>query len=479
MEKKLVSNYLYSTIYQLFLVLIPIITVPYTTRVLGSTPLGINTLSASIVQWFVIFGIMGINMYGNREIARVRDNKEKLSKTFFEIYLMQFINLCVMVVLYFIFLKFFKHHYFIEYRLIFFIQAITLISIMFDITWFFYGVEDFKKASIRNFIIKIINVLCIFTFIKGPEDLWLFVTVNTLSAVFGQAIMWVQLKQYIKFTKVSIKDAYKHFKPNMSLFVPQIAISVYVVLDQTMTGFLSNADNLAFYQQSQRFVKMFLLFVTSIGSVMLPRISNTFAKGENDKAMKYLSGTFKLALYLSIPMMFGMMAVAPNFISWYLAEAFAPVGPLISITAPIIVLISISNVFGVQYMIPAGMSKQYSKSVIFGAITNLIMNAILIPMFGAYGAAIGSIGAELVVTVTQWLSVRNNLELNVKFKSVMIYVFSGILMFVAVYLIGYFQSANFIVNIEQVLAGAIIYMGMLTITRDEFHISIIKKILRR
>jgi len=453
----------------------PLITVPYTTRVLGADLLGTNAHTASIAQWFVIFGIMGINMYGNREIARVRDDKNELSKTFFEIYLMQFINLIIVGVIFLLFVWVTDF----SFNNILLIQGITLISVMFDITWFFYGVEDFKKASIRNMVIKVLGVSLIFILVKGHDDFITFILINTLTAILGQVIMWVQLRQYINFTKVSLKGAYKHFKPNIDLFIPQVAISVYVVLDITMIGFLSTDADVAFYQNSQRIVKMFLVFVTSIGAVMLPRIANTFHKGDVEQVNKYISTTMKLALYLSIPMMFGMMAVGPYFVNWFLAPEFSVVGPLIMITAPIMLFISISNVFGIQYMVPTGMSKEYSRSVIIGAVTNLILNTILIPFFGAFGAAIGSLGAELMVTLVQYYYIRSKIKLNINFASLFKFFFSGVVMLFAVRYIGDTLGDNAISNIAQAAIGATIYLSMITLMKEEFHFKIIQKVLRR
>jgi O-antigen/teichoic acid export membrane protein len=453
----------------------PLITVPYTTRVLGADLLGVNNFYASIVQWFVIFGIMGINIYGNRQIARVRDDKNELSKTFFEIYLMQMINLFTVGIIFLLFVYITNF----DYRNIMLIQGITLLSVMFDITWFFYGVEDFKKAALRNMFIKVLGVALIFLLVKGHDDFVTFVLINTVTAVFGQIIMWVQLRKYIGFSKVTLKGAYSHFKPNLTLFVPQIAISIYVVLDQTMIGILSEEANVAFYTNSQRFVKMFLVFITSIGAVMLPRIANTFHKGDVEQVNKYISTTLRLALYLAIPMMFGMMSVAPFFINWFLPVEFEVVGPLIVITAPIILAISISNVFGVQYMIPTGMSKEYSISVIVGAFTNLVLNVILIPFFGAFGAAIGSVGAELMVTITQYRFIRSKIDLKVSISSVVKYLVSATIMLVVVIFIGRNLGSNPVTNVIQAGAGAIIYMGLITLMKEEFHFKIIKKVLKR
>lgn len=294
MDKKILQNYFYNILYQLLVVLAPMITVPYVTRTLGATMLGISDWTGSNVQWFVLFGIMGVSIYGNREIARVRDDQTKMSKTFFEIFTMQF----------------FKHvriHARLFPLLVY--RAGQRAPVRDDPDDFavvgrpgyhlvFLWRRGFKTASIRNMIIKILGIILIFAFVKKPSDLALFIVINAGSGVLGQLIMWTQLKQYVKWTPIHFKDVLKHFKPNLMLFIPQIATSVYTMLDVSMLGYLyADVSHVSFYNQAQRFIKMFLFFITSIGSVMLPRIANIHAKGQDEEVLRFLRTTLRMALY--------------------------------------------------------------------------------------------------------------------------------------------------------------------------------------
>ena len=186
MDKKLVQNYLYNVLYQMLVLISPFITTPYLTRVMGAEALSINTWTANIVQWFVLFGIMGVNTYGNKEVAKVRDDKETVSRTFFEIFLMQLCSMVLSACVFFLYANIMGN----EYHLYLMIQSISLLSVALDITWFFYGVEDFKKASIRNMIVKITGIALIFMVIKGPDDLMKFILINACVGVGGQLIMW-------------------------------------------------------------------------------------------------------------------------------------------------------------------------------------------------------------------------------------------------------------------------------------------------
>lgn len=474
MNKTLFRNYFFYILYQVVTLLTPIIVVPYTTRVIGATGLGINAFTATIAQWFVIFGIMGISMYGNKQIAKVRDDKTELSKTFMGIFLMQVVNMIIVMVLYGALIIVAP----LENKLIYGLQALVLVATMFDITWFFLGVEDFKKSSIRNVFFRLVNVALIFIFVKSKADLPQFVFFNGLSALLAQLALFMQLKHYIHWTWVPLKEAYqKHFKPNFILFVPQIAISIYSVLDQTMTGLLAvNADQLAFYQQAIRFDKMFMTFITSIGMVMLPRIANEHAKGEKGKIKDYLEVTLNIALYLSIPMMFGMIGVGPYFIDWFLAAEFKSVGLLIGLISPIIVFISLSNVFGIQYMVPTDMLKQFSTSVVLGAIVNFILNLLLIPSLGAVGSSISVLSAEFTVTLTQYLYIRKLGVFHFKWQSIASYLISGLVMVAVVLGIGQTLGSRILTNLLQALAGAMVYLGLLTLLREPFHLQVLRKI---
>jgi O-antigen/teichoic acid export membrane protein len=477
MDKKLTSNYIYSVIYQTLIVITPFITVPYLTRVMGVEALSINDMTGNLTQWFVLFGIMGVNIYGNREIARVRDNKRELSRTFFEIFSMQFISMCLSTIAFFIFINVFKS----EYNNYLIVQGITLLSVSLDITWFFYGVEDFKKASIRNMAVKILNVALILILIKGPQDLMKFIFLNASLGVFGQLVMWVQLRHYIHFEKINLKGILKHVKPNISLFIPQIAISIYSLLDISMLGLLYEEKEkvVNLYKQAQNFVKMFLFFITSIGSVMLPRISNIYAKGETEAMNRFLNKTFKLALYLAIPMIVGIFGVIESFVNWFLPLDYYEVGKMMIFTSPIILFISLSNVFGTQYLVPIGNYKHYTISVVSGALVNLTLNYIFIPDYGAYGAIFGSVMAELVVTIVQWFFVRNKLKVNIHIKELSIIIFSSLCMLIPINLVISNLTNSFISSIIQIVVGGSTYVILLYVFKAPLFMEILNRFLKR
>ena len=476
MDRSIFTNYVYNILYQLVKICLPVVIVPYTMGHLGETTLGISDFASNIASWFILFGTLGANIYGNRQIARVRDNKEERSKTFFEILYMQLINMGIALLLYIGYTYFFVK----ENQIIYILHCLTIISSAFEITWFYYGVENFKTVSIRNIIVKIIGVALIMLVVKKPEDLWLYVIINAGSDLFGQIIMYAQLKDYITFQKINVFKGYmKHIGATFVLFVPTIATSVYTLLDQTMLGFLTDdTANVALYKAAQGFVKMFLYFITSIGSVMMPRIANLYQKNnDRNEVNRYLNTTFHLAIMLGIPMMMAMIAVAPYFIPWYLPEQLE-IAKLIQFSSPIVLFISISNVFGMQFLVPTGHNKEYTISVVSGAVVNFIFNFLLIPRFAGVGAAIGSCLAEFSVMAVQYIFVHKEIEIHA-LRSFLIYILGSALMTVVVIFIGNYMGASLITNIVQALAGSAVYGIILLIFKEELLSNFVKRILRR
>ncbi len=472
MNKKLINNYFYSVLYQMLLVLIPLLITPYTTRVLGLTSLSINTGTANVVQWFALFGIMGINTYGNREIARVRDNKEKCSRTFFEIFTMQGVSLGI-TILFFLGYLFLVGDQYIE---ILIIQGVALIGVALDITWFFYGVEDFKKVSLRNCFVKVIGVLLIFLLIKKPEDLALFVTINVSVAVIGQLVMWFQLREYIQFEKVTFSGVWRHVVPNIRFFIPQLAISVYSIMDVTMLKQIGPVyEEIYLYEQTQRFIKMFLFFITSIGTVMLPRLSNIYGKNNIKLIQSYLNKTLRVSIYLAIPMILGIYAVIQGFVDWFLPADFAVVGELIRWGSPLILFISLSNVFGVQFLLPTGDTKNYTRSVLIGACVNFVLNFIFIPLYGVFGALLASVLGEMSVTLFQWLIVRKLIDFSLEKKELIIVAGSAVIMMFIAMGVGALATPSFVLTCLQGILGVATYVGLLYVFKAPLFIEVLER----
>ena len=274
MKKSITKNYIYNLIYQILILILPLITTPYVSRVLGAENIGIYSYTISIATYFILFGSLGIAMYGQREIAYLQDQKEKYSKLFWEIVVLRFFTMSISSIIFYI--SFVKNG---EYHMYYKILLLELLANCFDISWFFQGLEEFKKTVLRNIVVKIISIICIFVFVKSYNDLFIYFWIYVLSNLIGNISLWAYLPKYIDKIEISKIDIMKHIRPTISLFIPQIAIQIYTVLDKVMIGtIILDKSEVGFYEQSQKIVKMLLTIVTSLGIVMIPRMANTFKK---------------------------------------------------------------------------------------------------------------------------------------------------------------------------------------------------------
>lgn len=457
---QVVKNYLYNASYQVFILLVPLITTPYLARVLGPTGVGINAYTNSIIQYFILFGSIGVNLYGNRQIAFVRDNKDELTKTFYEIFLMRIMTIILAYAAFLIFLVFIGN-----YHVYYLAQSLSIIAAAFDISWFFMGVENFKVTVVRNFIVKILTLVSIFTFVKSYSDLYLYIMILSLSLLIGNLTLFPNLKKYIGILNIGQLHIWHHLKPSLVLFVPQIATQIYLVVNKTMLGSMTSVQAAGYFDQSDKMIKMILAIVTATGTVMLPHVANAFMRGEVEKTKQFLYNSFSFVTAVSVPMMFGIAAVAQKFVPLFFTDKFLAVTPLMMIEAVVILLIAWSNALGTQYLLPTNQNAAFTTSVIIGAVVNIIVNIPLILLWGAMGATIATVLSEISVTGYQLYVLRNQVDYKKLFKDTWKYLISGVVMFIVIYLLDGILSDSWLMLVLEVILGIGIYIGLLFITK--------------
>ena len=426
--------------------------------------------------YFITFGSLGVALYGQREIAYLQDDVKKRSNTFGEIIIFRICTLTIsMIVFYFIFvLK--TNQYSIYYKVL----LIEMIANMMDISWFFRGLEEFKKTVARNFIIKIITAVSLFVFVKTKNDLMAYFLIYVLSDIFGNFSLWLYLPKYIEKVNLKNINILKHLKPTIVLFIPQIAIQVYTLLDKTMIGvIIQNKSEVGYYEQSQKIIKILMTVITSLGTVMMPRIANTFAKGDKEKVLNYMKKSFSLVFLLAFPIIFGIISIANNFVPVFFGDGYDKVVILMQVISPIILLIGLSNVTGTQYLLPIKRQKEYTISVVCGAIINFIINSILISKLGALGASIGTVVAEFTVTAVQMTFVRKDFNLIEILGLSKNYCIASIIMFISCYLLNFIKMSNTINILLKVIVGGAVYILCLLVLKDKFLLELINKVLNK
>lgn len=477
-SKSITKNYLYNLIYQILLIVIPIITTPYVSRVLGADGVGKYSFSNSIVSYFVIFASLGFIYYAQREIAKYQDNKKKQSEIFWEIITVRSVSVLTALIVYFtvIVLGVFKE----EYTLLMIILSINILAVAFDISFLFAGNEDFSKTVFTNTLVRILNVIAIFVFVKDRNDLWKYVLISALTLLTANASLAVYAKNYL--CKIEIKNLkpIRHIKPAVILFLPTIAISVYTYLDKTMIGVITGSDfENGFYEQAEKIVKIVMTVVTSLGTVMIPRNANAFERKDMDAIRRNIYRSVRFVLLLGIPMMIGLIAVSDNMVPWFLGDGYYKSANIMKILSVLILAIGLSNVFGLQYLIPAGEDKKFTISVTCGAITNFLLNLVLIRLFKSYGAAIATIVAEIAVAVIMFCFIRKNISLREILKSSIKYLISGIIMFVPCFMLGRILAPSIINTFIIVFTGVVVYLICLILLKDGFFFEIANRLTSR
>ena len=472
-RKSIKKNYILNTIYQVLTICVPLITTPYLSRVLGVDSIGIYSYCNSIVSYFILFAVLGSSTFGQRKIAEVRDDKKKLSKAFWEIVLFRMMTVIIILVAYLVFL-----HSIDQYRIIFMILSLNIINVLVDITWFYQGIEDFPKIVFRNLIIRIAQVICIFVFIKKSTDLPVYVCFISIFTIIANIWAWMYVPQYVE--KPLNLHIFSNVKEMLLLFLPTIATQVYLVLDKSMIGVITNSTyQNGCYEQSEKIARMALTVVTSAAAVILPRVANLYNNGKQQQAKAYIYKGYRFVWMLSFPIMFGIIAVSKTFVPVFLGEGFELAIILMPIFSVLVLAVSAAYVSGYAFLIPIGKQNIYTIVVCISAIVNFVMNLILIPRIGAVGAALASVVAEVVGAVLQifYCCVSGELEFKNIFLSVWKYIISGIIMLVSLLLIQEQLGQSVVSLIILILCGSLIYFSSLMVLRDSFFIENLHSII--
>lgn len=448
------KNFIYNIIYQVLALIIPLLTAPYLARVIGAKGVGTYSYTYSIVHYFMLLTMLGVNNYGNRTIAKVRDDNEKLSKNFWSIYSLQLIMGILMLLTYLSYVLLFDN----KFRIIALMQSLFVISAMLDINWFFFGLEEFKKTITRNSIVKIGSVILIFLLVKEKSDIWKYTLIMSGMTCLSQLILWGFIKNKIEFSKVEWSDIVKHIKPNLILFVPVIAVSLYKIMDKIMLGSLTTVSEVGFYENAEKIVNIPLALITALGTVMLPRMSNIIAKGNIEEAEKYISKSINFVMFLSYAMCLGLVGVGYKFAPFFFGKEFQKTGILIMMLATTLPFLSFANVLRTQYLIPREEDKIYIESVFLGALTNLTTNFIFIPLYGSIGACIGTIAAEFSVMFYQAMAIRKELPINKYIVDSIPFFIKALIMLVVIYPFNYLNISDYIRLLLQVLLGVFVYV---------------------
>ncbi|ANZ99220.1 hypothetical protein CKN82_00675 [Carnobacterium divergens] len=474
MKNKMISNYLYSLIYQLLITIIPIITLPYTSRVLGDKMIGIDASVMAYVQIFAIFCILNVANYGSRAIATTK-TKEQTSQVFWNIYTIQFLASVAVILCYLVFISFTKSNH-----IYYLIHLFTLGASLLDISWYFYGKEELKKTTARNIMVRIVTLICIFLFIKSQDDLWKYILINSLSLFIGQIVLWKFALKDIHFMKPQSSELKKNFWPMIQYFLPLIASQIYLNVNRIILNTFAGPTEVGYYSQASKIVRMVIGFITPLSTVFLPRIANEFDNKNHVQIKRYMDVSASFVCLISFPIIFGLMAIGNDFIALFLGADFSPSIPVLKILAPSILLVGLANVFGVQLLLATNQPKKYTFSVTLGAVVSLLINYMFVGRYGSIATSYAELAAELIGLIIQLYFAYKIIDFNSFIKNMLTYALFGLIMFLSInFLPSYFGWPRTIGLILQVLIGACIYLSLLLITKNKLFYVLANKILSR
>lgn len=465
MSYKLKENFIYNIAYQVVALLVPLITMPYISRVLGAQGIGYYSYTFSVVSLAISFAVLGGDAHGNRSIARVNENRYERSKVFWNIFAVQVISTIIASSIYLLYAVFSG-----EYKCYLLLQGIHLIASLLNINWYFYGRGQFKIMVIRNIIIKLLTLVSIFIFVRTPYDTEKYIVILGVCDLLSVIVVWPHIFKNIQYVKLKISDISKQIKPMLLLFIPVISMSLYKKMDRVMLGTLSTIIENGYYENVDKIIAVPSSIISALGLVMLPQISNMLATRNRGESITLINKMMRGVTLLSCAMCFGISAISRDFVPLFFGEEFIPCIELMIMMSPVIIFQGYSNMIRSAYLIPCQLDKIYIRSTVAGAIVNFIVNILLIRKYGAMGATIGTVIAEFTVVTIQMWYIRFELPVKKYIIEVVPFAIIGSIMFIVINIVkNLFHASSIIIVTIEVLTGIAVFaiLGLLYIKLRE------------
>lgn len=478
MAQSVKVNYILNLINTGTQMLFPLITFPYVCRVIEADGIGQINFFQSIISYISLFTCLGIPMYAIREIARERSDVVQMNRTAMEILLLHsmltLVGYAIVAILCLTVPQ-------IQVNIpLFLILSLTIFFTAIGCEWFYQGIEDFKYITIRGLIIKTVSVVLLFIFVKSKTDLLYYGCYTVFGVLGGNIFNFFRLRKYIHreniiFSELHIK---RHIKPVLKVFSFSVVTSIYLQLNTVLLGFLKNALAVGYFAAATKVMQMLLTMSACLGSVMMPRASHLIAENKEDEFNRLIQKSYDFTLAIALPMTIGLIFCAPSLITALCGVKFEHSILPSQIIAPIILMVAISNVFGIQVLFPKGKINIVTLCCGIGAVADLILNLCLIPFFSYIGTSIAYLGAEVATTVSMYFIGRKYIPIIYFKKSHLTYALGCIVMALALYGISLLQLPTLTILLLQGCSGVLAYFIILCICKDEMLVQILSKIKR-
>lgn len=464
--KSIFFNMMINAILTVLNIIFPLITFPYAARVLMPEGIGKVNFAVSVVAYFGMFAQLGISTYGVRESAKVRNDREKLSKVVNELVT---INITSALIVYFVFLisLLIVPRFSID-KTLFFVIGVSILLNSIGVEWLYQGLEKYGYITLRSAAFKLVSIIAMFIFVKAPSDYIIYGAVTVFASSASNILNFVNLRKYVDL-KPFDRQCYKKRLPTiMVFFAMSAATTVYTNLDNVMLGFIKGNTEVGYYSTAVKVKTVLVSLITSFSAVLLPRTSFFIDSGKFDEFLEMIKKAVKTVLMISIPAAIFFMVFAKESVLILSGNLYLDSVPSMIAIMPTLVFIGVTNVLGIQMMVPMGKERIVLNSVLIGALIDLLINLLMIPKYGALGAATGTLVAEFVVLLYQLLLVSKMSIKVFDIKNILNYTICSIIALLCALFISHFFASHILIIIFSGSIFLIVYSFTLYIAKDDF-----------
>ncbi len=460
-------------------ILFPIITFPYVSRILMPEGIGIINFQYSIINIITFLTTLGIPTYAIKEIAKNRDDRILRDHIVFEIISLNALMCLLGYVAVFLIASYVPEIH--GNAVLFYVLSLSILFTAIGVEWFYKGIEDFKYITIRAIAVRVLSTVFLFVFVRKSSDLIAYGLVLVGSTVGNNLINFIHLRTIVNIKSVNFRKLklLRHVKPALQMFVIGLIINFYGQLNPVMLGFLSDDTAVGFYTAGTKITYIGVMLITSISPVLLPRCSHLLQKGETGAFRNVVEKSLRLTIAFSVPVMVGLTILSSYVVIIFCGNDYLSSIPVLCFSTPVVLLIGISNVLGIQILFPQDRTNIVMLSVFVGAVINVLLNILLIPRYAATGAALSTTVAEFGVLMTQIIAGAKYFPFKWANTHPLRYCFSSLLMVLPI------LSAMLLIHnpvwclIVSILAGATVYFGVLIKFKDSLTLETLHIILKK
>lgn len=460
-------NFIMNVLLTLSSFLFPMFTFPYVSRILGPEGIGKVSFAQSIITYFMLFAQLGIPSYGIRVCAQNRDNKEELSRIVQELTIISLVMTAIVYGVLFVSVELVDR--FRNEKVLILISSASILFGALGMEWMYKGLEQYTYITTRSLLFKVLSVLLMFALIHAKEDYLIYGTISVFASSASQLLNLINARKYIQLKPCRHWRFARHLKPIGVFMAMSCATTIYTNLDTVMLGFMATDADVGYYNAAVKIKVILVAVVTSLGTVLLPRASYYVKNNMADEFNRAIAKSFGFVAMVSLPAAIYFGLFAKQGILFLSGNAFLPSVLPMQLILPTIILIGLSNVTGIQILVPLDGEKYVLYSEIVGAVVDVIVNAILIPKMASSGAAIGTSIAEVVVLIVQLHFIRKyyseymRLLERVHFKNILFASVVGV--FASIWCIR-LTFRVFYVLVISVVCFSVGYFGCLLLMKD-------------